>query len=62
MIEKVAPDACDTCGQHQIMHGIGTAGECCGCHVKGGNPPAEWHVVCMETYHNINQTSDRSAE
>lgn len=24
---------------------------CCECYVKEGNPPADWHSGCMETYH-----------
>ena len=26
---------------------------CCECYVNENNPPADWHIVCMETYLRI---------
>jgi hypothetical protein len=41
-----APDQCDRC-DHQAMH-FGSDGQlCCRCHIAAGNPPANWHRVCV---------------
>jgi hypothetical protein len=38
------------------MHWVGDTEMCCECYVKAGNPPADWHLVCMATYDNFKKT------
>jgi hypothetical protein len=49
--------ACDRCHQHQAMHQRYHAGGiehlCCGCYVRAGNPPADWHRVCVQTWNEL---------
>lgn len=48
-------DSCDNCHKHQAMHGISKGNcLCCECYVKAGNPPADWHVICIATYNMLN--------
>lgn len=49
------PDrVCDKCYEHEAMHHetVGSTNRklCCECYVKEGNPPADWHTVCMRVY------------
>jgi hypothetical protein len=53
----VHEDACDNCGEHQAMH-HGEKDLCCKCYVEAGNPPADWHRVCMETYNILKRKSE----
>lgn len=32
--------------------------QCCECYIKAGNPPADWHPLCMKTYNEM-MTSER---
>ena len=43
-------DECSNCHSHQSMHGE----LCCECYVKAGNPPADWHTICMATHNYLN--------
>lgn len=38
---------CRHCGKH-AAHRIGDEYECCECYVGAGNPPSDWHPMCME--------------
>jgi hypothetical protein len=42
-----------TCGR-AATHTYFQAGEhhflCCKCYIAGGNPPADWHVECMQEF------------
>lgn len=44
---------CDKCRDHQAMHSDGDRRLCCECYVKEGNPPADWHSMCMAVYHEL---------
>lgn len=61
-VEKYPP--CDVCGEHQSMHHSSKPPheQCCGCYVKAGNPPADWHTVCMRTYAEMKKTADSISE
>lgn len=40
---------CTKCGNHPASH-FGSRCLCCRCYVGEGNPPADWHPVCMQAY------------
>jgi len=48
------PVPCTECNQNEAMHWVSKSGIernlCCSCHVKEGNPPANWHPDCMSAY------------
>lgn len=46
----IRSDACERCGQHQAMHFGTNKRLCCWCYIGEGNPPAEWHTVCMSEH------------
>src|SRR3990172_1644682 len=45
---------CTECNQNEAMHWVSKSGIernlCCVCHVKEGNPPADWHPDCIKAY------------
>jgi len=41
---------CQKCLKNKASHSVGNRELCCECYVKEGNPPADWHPKCMETY------------
>ena len=47
---------CDRCGKNyanHILFGDSKIYLCCRCYVLDGNPPADWHNECMETYNKL---------
>jgi len=44
---------CGKCHKHQAMHHQGSKHLCCECWVREGNPPADWHSVCMKVYASL---------
>lgn len=54
---------CSLCHARLIQHRRDNDGWCCQCYVEAGNPPADWHQGCMETYRRIsNQTLNRKEQ
>ena len=50
---------CDKCKEKFANHRFGDGRHlCCECYVKEGNPPADWHPVCMETYRKLQQDDE----
>ncbi len=43
-------DKCDKCDSPKPLHSVGDKRICCRCYVVDGNPPADWHPVCMDEY------------
>lgn len=41
---------CERCGYRQASH-RGSEYMCCECFVRSGHAPADWHRMCMATYH-----------
>lgn len=41
---------CEKCEERQSTHLCGNIYLCCVCYVNEGNPPADWHSLCMKTY------------
>ena len=61
--EIVKPEACTKCGEHQGMHKIFNPDKsaenlCCKCYVESGNPPTEWHSLCMQTSQETTEKGD----
>lgn len=51
MMDLNRSKVCCTCGSFQhVLHETGTGAYCCRCYVVAGNPPADWHPVCMLIY------------
>lgn len=54
---------CDKCRIIPAAHYISNAGVvrhlCCRCFVEEGNPPADWHRLCMETYRRIKDSEKK---
>jgi len=46
---------CCICGQKEVMHIDDEEGYCCLCWVLMGNPPADWHIRCMNAYDSLNE-------
>lgn len=49
--------SCGKPASHTIYGGVKKF-QCCECYVKAGNPPADWHSLCMATYNKM-MTSER---
>lgn len=49
-------DFCSQCSEGVVTHTIGDKGYCCKCYVVNGNPPADWHTLCIETYNKQTNT------
>ena len=54
MLKKI----CSACNNKYAKHTVysnkhGDEFFCCECYVKHGNPPADWHKECMETYNKL---------
>jgi len=50
-------DICCQCCRRPASHSTSIHGHtlrrCCECYVKDGNPPADWHPLCMITYNQM---------
>lgn len=53
-MENESAKVCDECNINPAMHWSSKSGIesnlCCACHVKHGNPPANWHPDCIKAY------------